>query len=256
MRTRTLLPARVSLAVVLVSMLGSCTPRTLDHTLAERPVFVELPAGGVATPSQRAAYQNNPVAVERYERRCTYKPAKGTACDTSVELRIRVVEGAKLVAAGGHPRRPLLLALIENKGTRMTFDSILPGENALVATNKAIVGRPTETVVKLVRFQQTIGSPNFSVSEREYGVLRSCYPHYSGRSSDMSFRGCDPRHWAMHGGSLQQGVLVTSLVSFARRHGLGDVKKEEPKLNMTDRADYVSMDDPLWLRCSPGCCTS
>lgn len=239
MRIRTLLPARVFLTVVLVSTLGSCTPKVLDHTVAERPVFVELPASGVATPAQRGAYENNPVAVERYERRCTYSPAKGAACDTSVELRIRVVEGAKRVALGGHPGQPLLLALIENKGTRMTFDSILPGENALVAANKTIVGRPTETVVKLVRFQQTAGSPNFSVSQREYVVLRPCSPHYSGRSSDMSFRVCDPRHWAMRGGSMHPGVLVTSLVSF-----------------MTDRAAWIALDDPLWLKCSPGCCTS
>lgn len=257
MRTRTLLPARVSLAVVLVSLLGSCTPRALDRTFAERPVFVELPASGIATPAQRAAYDGNPVAVERNERRCTYKPAAGAACASSVELRVMVAEGARSVAAGGHPHRPLLLGIVENRGTRATFDGILPGENALVAENKVTVGGRPETVVKLVQFAKT-GTPNFAFTQSEYVVLRDCVRHYTGRSSDMTFtvRVCDSTHSTMRRGSSDHGVLVTSLVTSTRRHGLGEVRSGKSALNATDGKAWIALDDPLWLRCSPGCCTS
>jgi hypothetical protein len=233
---------------VLAAVLGSCAPSVIDRTLAERPVFVEVPAGGIATPAQKARYDNNPVAIGRIERRCTYKPAAGAVCNSSVELRIKVLEGAKLIKAGGHSFGPQLLALIQNRGSTPTFDGILPGEQALVA-----VGRPGQTALKLVRFQTMIGSPNFAVSERDYGIVTPCDSLYSGLSSDMSFRGCKPHDWSMRPGNSEQGVLATSLLTVEMRQSF--LKGTDGKSDF-HMADYASMDDPLWLRCSPGCCTS
>ncbi len=253
MRTRTFFLARVSPAVALALTLGSCTPpRALDRSLfAERPVFVEIPASGVATPTQRAAYENNPIAVERWERRCTYKPATGATCNSSVNLKIVVFEGSKSVAAGGHPHRPLLLATIENKDTVPTFDSIFPGVQALVA-----VGRPGQTVVMLVRFHQMANSPNFAVSAREYNVVRRCKDHYPANSSDMSFRGCPPEHLAANGRAFKQRPLVTSLVSFDKQPSWHESNFGPSMVDVTGSTSIFSLDDPLWLRCSPGCCTS
>lgn len=251
MRTRTTLLAQFSFMGVLASVLGSCTPAVIDRTLAEQPVFVEVPANGIATPAQKDRYENNPVAVERFEGRCTVKPAAGTACPSYVTLRITVVEGAKHVRVGGHPVNPLLLALIENRGSTATFDGIAPGKHALVAMNKAEPGQPTETAVHLVRFEQMLNSPNFAVTNREYNVLRTCNTHYSGRASDMSFRGCIAKHWA--GGNSQSEVMATSLVTLGSQSSFLKRKQEKSEVPL---ADFVSLDDPLWLRCSPGCCTS
>jgi hypothetical protein len=251
MRTRTFFLARVSLAGVLALGLGSCTPRALDRSYSERPVFVELPASGVATPTQRAAYENNPISVERWERRCTYKPAAGATCNSSVDLKIVVFEGAKSVAAAARPARPLLLATIENKGTTATFDSIYPGVQALVA-----VGRQGQTVIMLVRFHQMANSPNFAVSAREYIVVKQCKQHYPANSSDMSFRGCPPEHLAMHGGAFEQRVPATSLVSFEKQPPWRESNQGHSTVDVPRSTSIFSLDDPLWLRCSPGCCTS
>ena len=246
MRTRTILLARASLIAVLVSVLGSCTPAVIDRTLPERPVFVELPASGIATPAQRASYQNNPVAVARFERRCTYKPAPNTVCNSSVELKIMVIEGSKNVKAGGHPLGPHLLAIIENRGTTPTFDGILPGEQALVA-----VGKGPETATMFVRFQPMVGSGNFSVVSREYGLVKDCHRGYSARSSDMSFRGCDTSHWATGARESRPAVLATSLVTVEEQRSFPAGNRATRQLT-----NVYSLDDPLWLRCSPGCCTS
>lgn len=248
MQTRTLLLARVSVMGVSGAVLGSCAPSVIDRTLAERPVFVEVPAGGVATPAQKARYDNNPVAIGRIERRCTYKPAAGAVCNSSVELKITVLEGAKLIKAGGHPFGPQLLAFIQNGGATATFDGILPGEQALVA-----VGGPGQTALKLVRFQTIVGSSNFAVSERDYGIVTPCDSAYSGRSSDMSFRGCWPHPRAVRPGNSAQGLLATSLLTVETQQSFLKGTHGKSELHM---ADYASMDDPLWLRCSPGCCTS
>jgi hypothetical protein len=242
--------ARVSVLGVLATALGSCAPSVIGRTLAEQPVFVDLPVNGIATPAQKAEYEGNPAAVERWEGRCTYKPATGAVCNSHVTLKITVVEGAKHIRVGGHSGKALLLAVIENKGQIATFDNIMPGEQALVAVDKPdpTPGGQRQTAVMMVRFNQMMNSPNFAVSAREYGVLRTCNPHFPATSSDMSFRGCDPKHLAMTEVS-RQGVLATSLVTLGMPSFF--MKRAEKK-----SADFFSLDDPLWLRCSPGCCTS
>lgn len=244
MRTRTLLLAQVSVMGVFAAVLGSCGPSVIDRSPPERPVYVEIPASGVATPAQKARYENNPVAVVRFERRCTYKPGPLTVCNSSVELKIEVLEGAKHVRAGGHHFGPHLLAKIQNLGATATFDSIMPGEQALVA-----VGKGAQTALRLVRFHQMANSPNFAVVAPEYRILKDCHP-YSARSSDMSFRGCDPKHYTTRRGNFQQGVLATGLMT-VETHSFGGANGATLRF-----ADMYSMDDPLWLRCSPGCCTS
>ena len=251
MRTRTLLLARVSIMGVLAAVLGSCAPRVIDRTLAERPVYVDIPHG-VATPAQKAQYVNNPVAVERYERRCTEKPVTGAVCISSVELKITVFEGAQHVRVGGHQGKALLLAWIENLGSRATFDGIQAGEQALVAVDKSDPGQPRQTALRMIHFRRNLIPPNFTVTDSEYAIVKTCHPGYRARASDMSFRGCI-KGSAMEQGHSPTGVLSTSRVSRGAPHPFWKrthVKSDE------EPADFLSLDDPLWFRCSPGCCTS
>lgn len=251
MRTGTILLARVSLMGVIASVLVSCAPAVIDRTLFEQPVFVRIPVG-TATPAQKATYENHPVAVERFERRCTSKPAPKTECPSWVWLKISVIEGARAVNVGGHGGRAQLLALIENTGTTPTFDGILPGEQALVAVDKrGLGGQPRETALRLIHFKRNLIPPNFTVTDGEYGIVIPCYTH-RGRSSDMSFRGCI-KGSIVHHNNPQTEVRATSLLTLEAKDPFGKATDGKPEW---DPADFASLDDPLWLRCAPGCCTS
>lgn len=250
MRSRTTLLARVSRVGVLVSVLGGCAGGGGTPFLAafpEQRVDVPLPATEIS-PGDRMRYENNRATTRRIERRCVYKPIAGARCDTSVALKITVIEGAKFVRASGHTGGPQLVGIIENLGSRSTFDGFWPGKQALVA-----VARGSGTVLVRVRFNQMAGSPNFAVDSAYYGTLADCHPDYVGLSSDMSFRGCDPNERGTVRERRTPGeVLASSQVTFrmplSEKSGHGEPRRP--------RADFVSLDDPLWLRCSPGCCTS
>lgn len=250
MRTRTILLARVSLLGVCMSALGSCTPlveRPILRILAEQPVFVELPPNGsIISAIEKAKYENNPFTVEHLERRCTQKPIAPNPCSSPVELRITVIEGAKAIRAGGHGPRAHLIAVIVNKGPTQTFDHLLPGKQFLVG-----VADGNQTALMRVQFNPISGSPDFRVDSRRYGTVIPCHPTYSSLSSDASFRGC-PEDWKARQIGPREGVLATSQVSVEMQHSF----MQHRRMSTTHSADFASLDDPLWLRCTPGCCTS
>lgn len=245
MRTGTLLLARVSVMGLLTLVLGSCAGRTLhDQPLIpvnEQPIFVELPPS-VIRGVNKDKYDNNFPIRSRIEKRCTYQPLPaGTACNSSVEVRIIVIEGAKFVKAVGNVRHPHLIAWIENTGTKPTFDGIRPGKQAVVA-----VAKGAGTALTLVQFARMSGTSDYSVQSWEYGIVKECDPFYLDPNSDMSFRGCH-RKAATGPADNERRILATSQV---RLSSMWSENSAEPPANAE------SLDDPLWLRCSPGCCTS
>lgn len=252
MRPRNFLVARVSLVALLVPALGSCTSAGGPHLgtfLSEQPVFVTLPPnGGVISASERSKYDNNPFSVGRLEGRCTSKPAPGTRCNIAVEVKITVIEGAQLISAGGHGIRPQLVASVENKGAVSTFDTIVPGQQYWVAERNG-----ANTVLTAVRFHAIQNSTDFRVESWRYGTVIPCHPRSSGRSSDMSFRGCRQEDWSSRQHILKGPVLATSQATAVSPNALPKSTDEEK--SVTSR-DLFSLDDPLWLKCTPGCCTS
>lgn len=250
MRDPTRAIASYSLLLVAALVGGGCAPRpatVVDPSkdllpLIERERSVSLPdsRSGELTQQQKDEYDRGRRIVSHVRQRCAgpYLNARSKQCNRTVNVLITAVEGAKFVRWDRPPNRPQLLAWIENLGAEPTTDGLLPGKQAryaLVAdatTHVTGLGpRPRLVLVEILDPEAQIARRRTRVIE--HGAVFACHNYHQPYISDADFRPCHNPLRVAETGPWNGPLMVTSLLTFVS-----------------------FFDDPTWLSCASGCCTS
>jgi hypothetical protein len=229
---------------------GACSSTTpvpgegiLRPPFVERTIEVTLPGkkletNSAANSSFREQYNNHGRwALGHTRARCAVPDASGRSCPRMVDVRITAVEGAKFIDPAHPPKKPQLLAWVENLGDTTTADGFERSTNYVYAL---VVGPPPagdpqrEAIIYRVGF--STDARRSSITQDEFGRVYLCHNYTEHLISEADFQPCHRRSIYGHNtGTPPLSALVTAFSTWTLSPGGGD---------------------PTWFSCSSGCCTS
>jgi hypothetical protein len=204
----------------------------------EQEVFVDLPGQTTLTTEELLAqYRRGRRTISHVRQRCLVK----ANCTETTDVRISAVEGAKYVNWDKGPKRPQLIAWIENLGNRKTYDEIEPMTSAVYALVVDAQPKANPEIV-LVRFSSTRAGEKMTASRTHFGQVDPCHNYGQPYISDADFQPCTPYPFGKPYAILGMGALH-SLNAHAIFGG-------------ASTAVALTASDPTWFSCSSGCCSA
>ena len=204
----------------------------------EHSIEVRLPGPGVTDNELRKQYgEHGRWAIGHTRPRCV-KGTSGSACET-VNVRITAVEGAKYIDPAKPPKRPQLLAWVENFGDKSTADGFEPVKQfvyALVVAAPAANDPVKNAIIYKVGF--STDAKRSSVTDPvEYGRVFACHDYTPHLISEADFQPChrQQRLYVNRAEKWPLNAIVSSFLTWSVS---------------------AAAQDPTWFSCSSGCCTS